>query len=267
MHMDITRNLGIILLSIDRNYRSSKLLNVVRSSGIEFLELDASTPERMHNFVSTSGFGQLLKIGRHLSNLEIATYETHLRAQVSSFSKSSLWTIIFEDDAIIDEETIDFLKSLAQFETDKPMFVNLYPNGGMERAGEMNDKDSSLAIIKTKILYSGAVAYALNNPAHRVIHRNVKFRTITPTDFPPLFNTFEKYHSRSVLVKHSTDVRSTIYGLGTTHKNRRLVRALGLISLLSFTLFHREYVTFRNFLDLEIYQRYLLRKKLRSRVS
>ena len=267
MEKKFTRNIGIILLSIDRNYRSPNLLNVVRTSEIGFFELDASTPLKMHNLVISSKLEQFLKLGRNLSDREIATYETHLRAQVSSFSKSSLWTVILEDDAIIDQETIHFFKSLEHFNTQRPMFVNLYPSGGNLRNENLKIKDAFPNIIETKLLHSGAVAYAINNAAHEVISRNLESRVITPADFPPLFNTFEKYLCRASLVMHSDMVKSTIYSLDRTQNNRKLPRIIGFVSLLSFILYRKENVNLKNFLDLELRQRFLLRKLSRPGVS
>jgi len=267
MEKEFTRNLGIILLSIDRTYRSPNLLDVVRSSGIDFVELDASTPTKMYNLITTSKLGQILKLGRLLSDREIATYETHLRAQVSSFAKSSRWTIILEDDAIINQETIQFLKSIDQFYSQRPMFLNLYPSGGNLRNENLNIGDSFPNVAKTNLLHSGAVAYALNDTAHEIISRNLESKVISPADFPPLFNTFEKYICRVPLVMHSDMTQSTIYDGDRNQNNRKIPRLIGFASFLSFVLYRKENVNFKNYLDLELRQRLLRRKLLRTSVS
>jgi len=239
----------------------------VTASGLPFIELDASTPRSMQNLIQNSRIGQLIKLGRVLTDPEIATYETHLRAQSSEFSRSNLWTIVFEDDAKICGETISFLKSLVHIQSSNPIHVNLLPNRGVTQKFLQNADTTTTSLIRVDNLYSGAVAYAINLAAQKKIEESIDFKAITPADFPPLFNTFEKYICSSRLVEHLENIPSTIYKENIIPRNNKVFVVFGLFSLFSYVFFRREHVSFKNYLNLEIRQRYQRNKLGRFHVS
>jgi GR25 family glycosyltransferase involved in LPS biosynthesis len=259
--------IGIILISIQGNYRSPSLREKVLTSGIPFIEIDASTPLNMRNLSRSSSMGQLMKIGRLLTPNEIATYETHLRAQTSEFSKSNLWTVVFEDDAVISDQTVLVLKTISHIQNNNPLLINLFPNRGVVASFRGTCKKLGTSLIKVEQLYSGAVAYAFNNAAQRKIEQRVQLRVITPADFPPHFNTFEKYICVEAGVEHPEGTRSTIYEFNKIPSNNKILVILGFFSALSFILFRKEHVSFKNYLDIEIRQRFFRRRLMRQSVS
>lgn len=252
--------IGVILISIKEKYRSDRLLDVVKESGLPYFELEASTPESMFKLLCESRFGQLIKIGRLLTRKEFATYESHFRAQTSAFAKRHEWIVIFEDDAIINEDSINFLNSLALMKSSHPIQINLFPNRGHLLRKHNIDYSAYNKILRVDYLYTGAVAYAINIEARSEIERHRINKIITPTDFPPIFNTFEKYiyYSKDMFF-HSDKVDSLIYESNSIPKNNKLFLAIGLFSLLSYQLFRNEHHTFSNYLDLEFRQRILRR--------
>lgn len=258
---EIRSSVGIILISIRSNYRSDRLLEVVRASGLPFWELNASTPESMFNLVRRSQIGQFIKIGRLLTRKEFATYESHFRAQTSVFAKRFEWIVIFEDDAVINEASINFLNSMALMKSHHPIHVNLYPNRGTLLRNHRFGSSPGNNILKVNYLYPGAVAYAINSAAQSKIEGLKSIKVTTPTDFPPFFNTFEKYiFFSNDKFSHSEDTESLVYDSSGVPQNTKLLPALGLFSLLSYLLFRKEHQTFSNFLDLEIRQR--IRRRL-----
>jgi GR25 family glycosyltransferase involved in LPS biosynthesis len=247
---------GIILISIKSKYRSDRLLEVVRASGIPFLELNASTPESMFNLVRQSRIGQLTKIGRLLTKKEFATFESHFRAQTSVFAKRYEWIVIFEDDAIINERSIGFLNSIALMKSHHPIHINLYPNRGILFSNDRFDSSTCNNILKVDYLYPGAVAYALNSAARSKIAGIRSHKVITPIDFPPIFNTFDKYiYFSEEAFSHSEDVESLVYDSSGIPENNKLLQAFGFSSLLGYLLFRKEHQTLLNYLDLEFRQR------------
>ncbi len=106
------------------------------------------------------------------------------------------------------------------------------------------------------------MAYAINNAAMSRINEVRNNRVITPTDFPPFFNTFEKFiYLSTEVISHSDVVESLVYNSDGIPKNRKSLVYLGLFSLMSYLLFRKENSSFSNFLDLEVRQR-IIRKLL-----
>jgi hypothetical protein len=90
---------------------------------------------------------------------------------------------------------------------------------------------TTTSLIRVDNLYSGAVAYAINLAAQKKIEESTDFKAISPADFPPLFNTFEKYICSSRLVEHLENIPSTIYKENITPRNNKVFVVFGLFSL------------------------------------
>jgi GR25 family glycosyltransferase involved in LPS biosynthesis len=253
---DTQPSLGIILISVGNLYRSANLKDVVEASGLPYLELDASTPEKMYATAIDSQVGQLMKLGRLLTKKELATYESHLRAQISDFASRYSWIAIFEDDAIINNESIDFLNAITGKYYDHPLHINLYPHRGQLPKNSKYSEKKGYELVEVDYLYSGAVAYVLSDMAIDEIRKAARSRAITPTDYPPIFNTFLKFVCISDnLFQHSESTPSLVYDSKQPIKNNKVFPFLGLTTLLSFYLFRKEHKTFLNYLQLEFTQR------------
>lgn len=220
-------SLVICIVGLEGSWRGEFLESQLRAQGFEpkiIYGLDyrgVTTKGKDSDFCS-------LYLGRDVSGPEIGCLRSHLKAYetVRELLDENDWVLIFEDDAILNAEFLEFIRNWKKFipRTKTPTLLSFYwPYAFVSKFSKFNPiklvsfsrRKILSEFYECKVAPYSTVAYALNGSA---IMNALESPTLeTTADWPPWIYQCKQYVSKKIVVDHPPD-SSVINRITEVHK-------------------------------------------------
>jgi GR25 family glycosyltransferase involved in LPS biosynthesis len=201
----------VYIVGLDANYRGHQLeeklsslgFSPVRVSAIDMRNIKVEDLDLDHESIK-------LWNGRYISSSEIGCQVSHRKAWELASKNNSTWSIILEDDALIDDSFVSFVDEIKSIKSKKPAIVSGYWPYAIVRRIRNHDvfQGKPKSLRKVVVPPYSTVCYAINSSAISSYLESDELR-ITTADWPLLMFTMNFYVYTKSFVKHPDD-QSTI---------------------------------------------------------
>lgn len=172
--------------------------------------------------------GAKVHSGAELTAEQVACLLSHQLAICDiAYGMGSEWTIILEDDALVDERLAAFADSLSKLRTDSPAIVSLFSLGRViARSFAPHLEIGSTVLLPLAAPPASAVGYVINRSAVEVARRFKSWPIFTRADWPPWACLVRFYIAEPLLVGHREGVSTMPHVKESPRGARRWRRSL-----------------------------------------
>jgi GR25 family glycosyltransferase involved in LPS biosynthesis len=203
--------IDVYIVGLDSDYRGQRLEEKLMALGFNPVRVSA-VDLRGINLRDLDLNLESIKLwnGRYLSSGEIGCQISHRKAWEIANKNNSPWSIILEDDAIVDDSFLNFASEVTILKSKKPAIISGYWPYAIARKSVSLDLIPKKPRLLRKVIvppYS-TVCYAINSAAIRR-HLEMDELRVTASDWPLMTFTIDFYVYMKRFVYHP-DLHSTI---------------------------------------------------------
>lgn len=187
--------------------------------------------------------GAKVHSGAKLTPKQVACLISHQMAICdTAYEMGSEWTIILEDDALIDGNLKAFADSLSKLRTDSPLIVSLFSLGRViDRNFAPHLELGNIELRPLAAPPASAVGYAINRSAVEVARRFQSWPIFTRADWPPWACLVRFYLTEPLLVAHREGISTMPHVEQSPRGARRLRRSVAKVLGLHFAVHPQSY--------------------------
>jgi GR25 family glycosyltransferase involved in LPS biosynthesis len=224
----------IYIIGIKGEYRGYALEESLKALGHSPMRVDSI--DLRGSDTSNLGLDEVLISqwnNRPLTSGELGCLRSHQKAWLKFLETENEWSIILEDDAILDSEFSNFFHSVRGFETKKPTILSAYWPMAIyhKKIKGLPNRVPNSQFLKVIVPPYSTVCYAVNRKAVES-HFELPYLEITTADWPISTYIFDFFVYKENAIRHSEGV-STISEIRTEAQSSGMKKSQSYVPTMS----------------------------------